>query len=77
MEDNEVIAMNLLRRDVLELANAIADKRPGDIDFAAMQEYLDLLKAEAKRVEDGIYARDNSITYTSGKISFDKDQKTM
>ncbi len=77
MEDNEVIAMNLFRRDVLALANGIADKRPGDIDFAAIQEYLDLLKAEAKRVESGIYARDNSITYTSGEVSFDKDQKVI
>lgn len=70
-------AVEALTKDVIIWVNGIPGKTPGTIDFDAVQEYLELLKSEFKRVEQGIYAKDNSIYYTSGgKISFDKLTKT-
>lgn len=52
------------------------EKAQENIDFTAVLEYIELIKAEAKRVSQGIYAKDNSIYYTSGvEISFDKTKK--
>ena len=70
-------AVEALAKDIAILANGITGKTPENIDFNAVLEYLELLKAEAERVSQGIYAKDNSIYYTSGgEISFDKTSKT-
>ncbi len=71
-------AVEFLAKDIAFLANGITGKEPENIDFNAVEEYLDLLKLEVSRVQEGIYAKDNSIIYTNGdKISFDnKSSKT-
>ena len=66
-------AVDAFARDVAALAQGVAGKNPEDISFDAIMEYLELLKSEAERVKDGIYARDNSILYTNPDgVSFDK-----
>lgn len=66
-------AVEALANDILVLARGISGKSPESIDFDVVKEYIDLLKLEADRVQHGIYAKDNSILYTSGdEISFDK-----
>ena len=70
-------AVEFLSKDIALLANGIVGKEPENINFDAVQEYLDLLKTEVERVHQGIYAKDNSIYYTSGgEISFDNSSKT-
>lgn len=70
-------AVDALANDIAILASGIGGKSPENIDFDAVLEYIELLKAEVERVQQGIYAKDNSIYYTSGgEISFDKASKT-
>lgn len=70
-------AVEALAKDVAILASGITGKTPEKLDFNAVLEYIELLKNEAERVSQGIYAKDNSIYYTSGEeISFDKVSKT-
>lgn len=69
-------AVTYLVKDITILAEGINGKTPEEIDFNVVLEYLDLLKAEATRVAQGMYAKDNSIYYTSGgEISFEKVQE--
>ena len=69
-------AVENLAKDIAILANGITGKTPEDIDFDSILGYLELLKLETERVKEGIYAKDNSIYYTSGgEISFDKQSK--
>jgi len=76
-QNHGVNAVNVLVRDIMILANGIADKSPENIDFAVVKQYLDLVKEEVNRVESGIYAKDNSIYYTAGEdISFEKESRT-
>ena len=66
-------AVDALAKDAAAMAYALIGKTPEEINLDAVLEYLELLKSETERVKDGIYAKDNSILYTSGgKISFDK-----
>lgn len=70
-------AVAALAKDIAILANGITGKTPEEIDFDAVLQYIELLKSETERVQQGIYAKDNSIYYTSrGEISFDKNSKT-
>ena len=70
-------AVEALAKDIAILANGITGKTPENIDFDSVLGYLELLKLETERVKEGIYAKDNSIYYTSGgEISFDKTSKT-
>ena len=71
------IAIEALAKDIAILANGITGKTPENINFDAVLEYIELLKAETERVKDGIYAKDNSIYYTSGgEISFENSSKS-
>ena len=71
-------AVEALAKDVAYLAAQITGKSPESINFEAMIEYLELLKNEAKRVQQGIYAKDNSILYTcGGEFSFENQPKTI
>ena len=75
--DHGQSAVEALAKDVAILASGITEKTPENLDFNAVLEYIELLKNEAERVSQGIYAKDNSIYYTSGgEISFDKVSKT-
>lgn len=66
-------AVYALAQDIAFLAQGIEGKTPESIDFEAVLAYLELLKGETTRVQQGVYAKDNSIHYTSGgEISFDK-----
>ena len=59
------------------MVNGTTGKKPEDIDFDSILGYLELIKLETERVKEGIYAKDNSLYYTSGgEISFDKQSKT-
>lgn len=70
-------AVEALAKDIAILASGISGKTPENLDFDAILEYIELLKAETERVSQGIYAKDNSIYYTSGgEISFEKTSKT-
>ena len=70
-------AVEALAKDIAILANGITGKTPEEIDFESVLGYLELLKNETERVKEGIYAKDNSIYYTSGgEISFNKTTKT-
>jgi len=70
-------AVEALAKDIAILSAGITGKEPENINFDAVLEYLELLKEETKRVQQGIYAKDNSIYYTSGgEISFEKASKT-
>ena len=70
-------AVENLAKDIAILANGITGKTPEDIDFDSVLGYIELLKLETERVKAGIYAKDNSIYYTSGgEITFDKSSKT-
>lgn len=73
MEDHGKRAVDALAKDCAAMAYALIGKRPEEISFDAVLEYLELLKSEAEKVRNGNYARDNSILYTSPEgISFDK-----
>ena len=66
-------AVAALEKDITILLNGIAGKKPEDLDFAKVTEYLNLLVSESERIAAGVYAKDNRITYTEGnEISFDK-----
>ena len=52
-------AVDALVNDILVLARGISGKSPETIDFDVVKEYIDLLKLEADRVQQGIYAKDN------------------
>ncbi len=66
-------AVAALEKDITILLNGIAGKKPEDLDFAKVTEYLNLLASESERIAAGIYAKDNRITYAEGnEISFDK-----
>jgi len=70
-------AVEALAKDIAILANGISGKTPDTIDFNAVNGYLDLIKSEVERVQQGIYAKDNSIYYsTGGEISFEKTAQT-
>ncbi len=70
--DSETMAKDLLIEDINVLSQGLKDKSLSEIDFDKVIEYLDLLKSEAERVKNGIYAKDNSIHYVNGDISFEK-----
>ena len=71
-------AVEALAKDVAYLAAQITGKSPENINFELMIEYLELLKNEAERVQQGIYAKDNSILYTcGGEFSFKNQQKKI
>lgn len=71
-------AVENLAKDVAYLAANITGKNPENINFEAMIEYLELLKNEAVRVQQGIYAKDNSILYScGGEFSFENQSKTI
>lgn len=75
--DHGQIAVEALAKDIAILANGITGKTPENINFDAVLEYIELLKSETERVKKGIYAKDNSIYYTSGgEISFEKNSKS-
>ena len=71
-------AVETLAKDVAYLAASITGKSPENINFEAMIEYLELLKNETERVQQGIYAKDNSILYANGgEFSFENQTKTI
>ena len=70
-------SVEALAKDIAILANGITGKTPEDIDFDSVLGYLELLKNEVERIKEGIYAKDNSIYYTSSEeITFDKTTKS-
>lgn len=76
-KNNGQKAMEYLAKDIAILANGITGKTPEDVDFDSVLGYLELLKNEVERIKEGIYAKDNSIYYTSGEeITFDKTTKS-
>ena len=70
-------AVEALAKDVAALASGLTGRNPEDIEFAAVIEYLELLKSEATKVQNGVYAKDNSILYACPEgITFEKRGKT-
>ena len=69
-------AVEAFAKDVAALAGGITGKKPEDIEFAAVIEYLELLKNEAEKIQNGIYAKDNSILNACPEgITFEKKGK--
>ena len=50
-------AVEALAKDIAILANGISGRNPEELDFNAILEYVELLKNEAERVQEGIYAK--------------------
>ena len=77
--DHGMKSVNAFAEDVVALANGVVGRSPENLDWNKVRNYLELLSNEAERIESGIYAKDNSILYTSPDgISFDKEEsKTL
>ena len=73
MQDYGKTAVNTLARDLKTIASLIEGKDPSELNFAAIKEAINLVGVEAEKVENGIYANDNSPFYTADEeISFSK-----